>query len=376
MMQLQFTGVLCVASIVVHVLGSRSVFDASVNDFRAPSVDADSLLAQARSHIENDPGISEASIQHEIRSASGKDKKRMKKLEKSLSSATEDELVQSCQGVRNVFKKQLRKIASEIVAGKHDNLVNSLEEDSLTNVRKTGWMYRIRRARTKMFYPWKVFKRVLNASQVVSFIKRFQSKLSSTMHRCVKRIGKSRSSSQKPARSSLLAVRSLLSTSSRKRRSGRDRPEMKGKNAKILQNAGSKFDGSSRKKKSSPKKVENDHNSVIPARILQPLISRKWAFLLFCMFVDLVGLVTSIGWLMPPAGPVIRWIWFPVSAFMLEECFGGSRRLVVFNVIEELLPGLRVIPTWFIAWFGSYTDSAPSRYFRHQLHLPDRTSAS
>ena len=70
--------------------------------------------------------------------------------------------------------------------------------------------------------------------------------------------------------------------------------------------------------------------------------------LMLCIVMDLLGLVS---YAVPMLGEVTDVIWAPVSAVIFYRVFGGPVGAFgsVFNLIEELFPGLDFIPTFTIA---------------------------
>src|SRR6478609_8779953 len=78
----------------------------------------------------------------------------------------------------------------------------------------------------------------------------------------------------------------------------------------------------------------------------KPLPSLK-----ICLLLDLIGCVFIV---VPFFGEFIDIIWAPISAFLFYRMFGGGMKGLfggAFSFIEELIPGLNLIPTFTIAWF-------------------------
>ena len=75
--------------------------------------------------------------------------------------------------------------------------------------------------------------------------------------------------------------------------------------------------------------------------------------LTICVLMDLLGCAT---YLIPFFGEFFDLVWAPVSAIVYMRLFGGAKGLFggVFNFLEELLPGLDIIPTFTITWFLLY----------------------
>jgi len=75
--------------------------------------------------------------------------------------------------------------------------------------------------------------------------------------------------------------------------------------------------------------------------------------LALCVLMDLLG---CASYLIPFLGEFFDLIWAPISAIIYMKLFGGAKGVFggVFNFLEELLPGLDIIPTFTITWFLLY----------------------
>ena len=75
-------------------------------------------------------------------------------------------------------------------------------------------------------------------------------------------------------------------------------------------------------------------------------MKRKLPSLKTCLILDVIGCVSYI---IPPFGPV----WAVISGIIFYFLFGKKFGLMggVFSFIEELIPGVDLIPTFTIAWF-------------------------
>lgn len=69
-----------------------------------------------------------------------------------------------------------------------------------------------------------------------------------------------------------------------------------------------------------------------------------------CIILDLVGMSS---YLLPVIGETFDLAWAPVSGVLFYLLFGKKMGVFggVFSFIEEILPGVDVIPTFTIAWF-------------------------
>lgn len=75
-------------------------------------------------------------------------------------------------------------------------------------------------------------------------------------------------------------------------------------------------------------------------------MKRKLPSLKTCLILDVIGCVSYI---IPLFGPV----WAVISGIIFYFLFGKKFGLMggIFSFIEELIPGVDLIPTFTIAWF-------------------------
>jgi len=64
----------------------------------------------------------------------------------------------------------------------------------------------------------------------------------------------------------------------------------------------------------------------------------------------------AIGYLsfaIPGVGEFSDVIWAPISAIIFAKTFGGAKGVFggMFNFIEEIMPGMDIIPSFTIMWF-------------------------
>jgi hypothetical protein len=78
----------------------------------------------------------------------------------------------------------------------------------------------------------------------------------------------------------------------------------------------------------------------------------KEAGLAFCILMDLIGYISYCF----PGGVISDFFWAPLSAFIFYRTFGGLKGAFggLFNLVEELSPGLDFIPTFTIVWLYKY----------------------
>lgn len=79
-------------------------------------------------------------------------------------------------------------------------------------------------------------------------------------------------------------------------------------------------------------------------------MTKNRASLAFCILMDLIGFVS---YSIPFLGELIDIIWAPISAIIFFMTFGGWKGAFgsVFNLVEELLPGVDFMPSFTIMWF-------------------------
>ncbi|MGS4344205.1 hypothetical protein ACKUSY_01145 [Myroides odoratus] len=81
--------------------------------------------------------------------------------------------------------------------------------------------------------------------------------------------------------------------------------------------------------------------------------SLKTRQLFIGLFLDLIGMAS---YLIPGLGEFSDVIWAPISAFILAKMYPGKIGKVgaLVNFIEELSPGLDIIPTFTLTWVYTY----------------------
>ena len=85
----------------------------------------------------------------------------------------------------------------------------------------------------------------------------------------------------------------------------------------------------------------------------QPAALKPLPPLALCLLMDLLG---CASYLVPFLGEFFDLVWAPISAIIYVKLFGGAKGVFggVFNFLEEILPGLDIIPTFTITWFMLY----------------------
>ncbi|MCB0425113.1 MAG: hypothetical protein KDD13_10800 [Mangrovimonas sp.] len=71
----------------------------------------------------------------------------------------------------------------------------------------------------------------------------------------------------------------------------------------------------------------------------------KYKKLALSLVFDVIGLVT-----------IIDIVWAPLSGYLMSRMYKGTEGKVagVISFIEEIVPGLDIIPTFTIMWFYTY----------------------
>lgn len=77
----------------------------------------------------------------------------------------------------------------------------------------------------------------------------------------------------------------------------------------------------------------------------------KYKKLILGIILDAIGVIT-----------IVDIIWAPVSAYVMTQMYGGKRGKVaaVFSFIEEIIPGLDIIPSFTIMWLYTYVFQSQS----------------
>ncbi len=71
---------------------------------------------------------------------------------------------------------------------------------------------------------------------------------------------------------------------------------------------------------------------------------------MFCIIMDAIG---YLSFAIPGVGEFSDVIWAPISAIIFAKTFGGAKGVFggMFNFIEEIMPGMDIIPSFTIMWF-------------------------
>jgi hypothetical protein len=79
----------------------------------------------------------------------------------------------------------------------------------------------------------------------------------------------------------------------------------------------------------------------------------KFRKLFLGLLFDAMGLVSYV---IPGIGEFSDIIWAPISGWLMTRLYKGKIGQVagMINFVEELIPGLDIIPTFTIMWFYTY----------------------
>lgn len=81
--------------------------------------------------------------------------------------------------------------------------------------------------------------------------------------------------------------------------------------------------------------------------------SHKMVKLVLGIFFDLIGMMS---YAIPGLGEFIDVIWAPISALLLASMYKGTTGKIAGTIdfIEELIPGIDIIPTFTLTWVYVY----------------------
>ena len=83
----------------------------------------------------------------------------------------------------------------------------------------------------------------------------------------------------------------------------------------------------------------------------------KYKKLALSLLFDAVGFVSYV---IPGLGEFIDIVWAPASAYLMTRMYKGNKGKIAAAVsfIEEIMPGLDVIPTFTLMWLYTYVFSS------------------
>ncbi len=84
-----------------------------------------------------------------------------------------------------------------------------------------------------------------------------------------------------------------------------------------------------------------------------PAATNKYAMLVLGIIFDAIGMISYI---IPGLAEFIDIIWAPISSMLLAKMYKGTTGKVaaIIGFLEEILPGMDVIPTFTLTWFYVY----------------------
>ncbi|NER16511.1 hypothetical protein [Spongiivirga citrea] len=87
-------------------------------------------------------------------------------------------------------------------------------------------------------------------------------------------------------------------------------------------------------------------------------MNKKYKLLLLGLLIDGIGLLSS-SWVFPVIGDFTDIVWAPLTGYLMMKMYKGRTGKVAgtISVVEELLPGLDVIPTFTLTWLYTYVFS-------------------
>lgn len=98
--------------------------------------------------------------------------------------------------------------------------------------------------------------------------------------------------------------------------------------------------------------------------------TNKFKLLLIGLLIDGLGIVTS-SWVLPVIGDFADIAWAPLSAWLMTRLYKGTAGKVggVVTFVEELIPGVDVIPSFTLMWLYTYIfkDSKVSKMLEKKL---------
>ena len=81
----------------------------------------------------------------------------------------------------------------------------------------------------------------------------------------------------------------------------------------------------------------------------------KYKNLFLGLFFDAIGIITS-SYIVPILGDFSDMIWAPLAAWLMTRMFKGraGQAAGAVTFVEEIIPGLDVVPTFTIMWLYTY----------------------
>jgi len=83
------------------------------------------------------------------------------------------------------------------------------------------------------------------------------------------------------------------------------------------------------------------------------MFQTKQSKLRYGIVFDLIGMASYLG---GPFTALTDVVWAPITLYLMTKMYPGKAGVAagIFSAIEELTPGLDIIPTFTITWFYTY----------------------
>ncbi|WP_224482870.1 hypothetical protein [Robertkochia aurantiaca] len=83
---------------------------------------------------------------------------------------------------------------------------------------------------------------------------------------------------------------------------------------------------------------------------------KKYSLLVLGILFDLVGMAS---YLYPGIGEFADFLWAPVAGWLMTRMYKSRKGQIagIVSFVEELVPGLDIIPTFTLMWFYTYVFS-------------------
>lgn len=94
------------------------------------------------------------------------------------------------------------------------------------------------------------------------------------------------------------------------------------------------------------------------------MTTNKYKKLAIGLVMDAIGMGSFA---LPGIGEISDIAWAPISAYVMTKLYPGGRGKLAGSVafIEELMPGLDVIPTFTLTWLYTYVWSSSTKEAEH-----------
>jgi len=83
------------------------------------------------------------------------------------------------------------------------------------------------------------------------------------------------------------------------------------------------------------------------------MFQSKTSKLIFSLLFDLIGMAS---YAIPFFGELSDLIWAPIAGYLMTQLYAGQtgKTAGILTTIEELIPGLDIIPTFTLTWVYTY----------------------